>query len=41
MICILDTSESMNIDAVKDSKNNESHGFSRLDLVKHSIKTLM
>jgi len=41
LVCILDTSDSMNTDAVKDSKDNESHGFSRLDLVRHSINTLI
>lgn len=41
LVCILDTSDSMNIDAVKDSKDKESHGFSRLDLVRHSINTLI
>jgi hypothetical protein len=41
LVCILDTSDSMNIDAVKDAKGNESHGFSRLDLVRHSMNTLI
>ncbi len=41
LVCILDTSDSMNTDALKDSKDTESHGFSRLDLVRHSMNTLI
>lgn len=41
MICIVDVSESMDTDAVLGVKNAESHGFSRLDLVKHSLNTIV
>lgn len=41
LVCILDTSESMSTDALKDGKDKQSHGFSRLDLVKHSMNTIV
>lgn len=41
IICILDISESMNTDSILGGKDVESHGFSRLDLVKHSINTMI
>ena len=41
IICVLDVSESMNTDSVLGGKDVESHGFSRLDLVKHSINTMI
>ncbi|KAL9656854.1 hypothetical protein ABK040_004388 [Willaertia magna] len=40
-ICILDVSGSMGQDADDTTAGNENHGFSRLDLVKHSMSTII
>ena len=40
-ICVIDISGSMGTDASIEESKGESHGFSRLDLVKHSLKTVV
>ena len=41
-ICLLDTSASMNEDtSLSSQKNLENNGFNRLDLVKHSMNTII
>lgn len=40
-VCILDISQSMDTDSILGGKDVQSHGFSRLDLVKHSINTMV
>ena len=41
LVCILDVSGSMGSSAEDLSSSNENTGFSRLDLVKHSVRTLI
>ena len=40
MICVLDISGSMDVEATEGSVE-ESDGFTRLDLVKHSMNTII
>jgi len=40
-ICLIDISGSTGCDASIEESKGESHGFSRLDLIKHSIKTVI
>ncbi len=40
-ICLIDISGSMGSKASIDTDSGEDHGFSRLDLVKHSLKTVV
>jgi hypothetical protein len=42
IICFIDVSGSMDTEAtIKNGKDVEAHGFTRLDLVKHSINTII
>jgi hypothetical protein len=41
LICILDVSGSMGEDASLKDGSTENDGFSRLDLVKHSMNTII